>query len=131
MPVKFKKSAARCAARMLPYAMATKETLTSYLPRSEVHSTCNFYYFLWLHFADLGSSSSLAFTHALIHAKFPVAIPPLTYDPLSLHHLHIQEGHLHSICQLSYLFLSLFLQTVMREWYQHCISGIITHQLKL
>ena len=55
MPVKFKKSAGRCADRTLPYAMATKDTLTCYLPRSEVHSTCNFYYFLWLQFADLGN----------------------------------------------------------------------------
>ena len=35
--------------------------------------------------------------------------PPPTHDSLSLHDLHIQGCHLHSICKLSYLLLSLLL----------------------
>jgi len=53
------------------------------------------------------------FTDALIHANFtghtttssPLPSPP-THDSLSLHHRHIQGGHLHSIC---HLFLGLLL----------------------
>jgi len=42
---------------------------------------------------------------AILRTSSPFPSPP-THDPLSLHHLHIQGSHLHSIC---YLFLSLLL----------------------
>ena len=58
-----------------------------------------------------GSSGSPAFTHALIHTNFtshtttsPFPSPP-THNSPSLLHLYIQGGHLHSIFQLSHLFL--------------------------
>jgi len=84
-----------------------------------VHSMCNFHDFFGLHFClsgQLGSSGTLVFSSTLIHAKFTIVLPLVLpsslppHDSLSLHHhLHIQGGHLHSICQLSQLFVSLVL----------------------
>jgi len=58
-PVKFNKSPGRYA-EMPQYATAMywyyKDTLTRYLPRLEVHSTCNFHSVFWVStFADLGN----------------------------------------------------------------------------
>jgi len=75
-------------------------------------------------------SGSLAFTHGLIHANFTshttLSSPP-TRNSLSLHRLHIQGGHLRSICHL-------FLSLASKEWWdnvmehhQHCISESIIH----
>jgi len=41
----------------------------------------------------------------------PLVLPSPPTHSLSLHHLHIQGDHLHSICQLSHLFVSLFLNS--------------------
>ena len=106
---------------MLPYATATKHTLARYLPTLEVHSKCNFHYFLWFPFLlnwVIGVIRQSSFTHAPIHAKFTIAIPgplvlPSNSSPPSAHMTHsnfiIQGDHLHTTCQLSQLFLSLSL----------------------
>jgi len=100
-------------------------TLTCSLPVQEVHSTCNHHncwsFLFSLHFADLGDQGypavQLLYTHILIHASFtihttssPLPSDPPTQNSLSLL-LCIQGGHLHSICQLSHLFLGLLLNS--------------------
>ena len=68
----------------------------------------------WLAFLLIRWSSSPAFTHALVHAIYTSQFslpPPPTHDSLLLHHLCIQGGHPHSICQLSNVVLGLLLKS--------------------
>ena len=89
--------------------------LTSYLPRMEVHSTCNNYNFpifiLAYIFADQVIRQSGIYTCPYpcnFTCQFSLPPPP-THNSFLLHHLCIQGGHLHSICQLSHLVLGLHL----------------------
>jgi len=124
----------------LGYPAANTSTTidTHYFLRPEVHSRPEVlslfaFHFCWSGWS--GSSSSPAFTCALIHANITShttstsLLSPPTHNSLSLHNLCIQEGHLHSTCQLSHLFLCLLLVNSNEKWWrhhQHCISGIIT-----
>ena len=76
---------------------STKDTLTSY--GSAFNMWFPFFFggpvFLFLLIWVIGSSGSLAFTHALIHANFTshtTSSPLSTHNSLSLHHLCIQWG---------------------------------------
>ena len=69
----------------------------------------NWSFLICLHFCWSGSSSSPAFTCALIPANITSHTTSTSLlSPLTLS-LRIQEGHLHSICQLSHLLLGLLL----------------------
>ena len=79
------------------------------LPRTEVHSICNNYIYPFFILACIFADQVIwqsGFTHALVHVIFTSKFslpPPPTHHSLLLHHLHIQGGCLHSICQLPYL----------------------------
>jgi len=81
-------------AELPPYETATKDTLTRYLPRPEVHSMYNFQFFPWAIRVTSHTTSS------------PLPSPP-TYDSLSLHHLQTQGSHFHCTFQLSHSLLLL------------------------
>ena len=95
-------------------AANTSSTVTRYLPRPEVHSTCRFcsFFCLFVWLADLGNRGHPAvwLLQMPLSLQTLLAIPPLhPHDSLSLHHLYIQGCHLYSLCQLSHLSLNLLL----------------------
>ena len=101
-----------CAASARPFSIDRQYGLTCYLPISKVHSTCNYQNcLLACIFNWFGWSSSPSFAQALIRTNFTSHTTSsfLPHNSLSLHHLRIQWGHHHSICQLSHLFLGLLL----------------------
>jgi len=125
---------------MLPYATSTKDTLTHYLPRPEVHSTCNFHSLFWgtSIFADLGNRGhpTVQILHMKIHYGHTTSCPlpsPPTYDSLSLL-ISPSNGAISTVFANFPISSSIFsFSTVMRKWWwyhQHCISGIITHKFK-
>jgi len=76
---------------------STKDMLTHYLPRLELHSTCCYNNWPFFSFVNLGDPCSILL----------VLPSPHTHNSLALHHRHIQGGHLHSICHLFLSFLLL------------------------
>ena len=87
-----------------------------------MHAITIIIFFLACIFADPGDPAVRGFYTCFIHANFTShttssSLPcPPTQDSLSLHHLPILGGHLHSICQLSNLFLGLLLlKSIMRK----------------
>jgi len=116
---------------------STKDTLTCYLPRPEVHSTCNYQicsFFSALYFCWSRWSGSLASIH-LIHPNFTCYT---SYSPLSSHRqLSLTSSSLYPrrpSSQLSHLFLVLLLKSdenVMETYcqhYQHSTQSSQTHR---
>jgi len=88
----------------------------------------------WLAFVCLGDPGDLAVQPVYMNftshtTSFPLPSPS-THNSLTSLYLCIQGGHLHTICQLSDLFLSLLVLEKVMEASSHCISGNITQKFK-
>ena len=49
--------------------LLNKDTLTHYLPRPEMQSTCNYPFFFWFAYLLIQVIQQPAFTHALVHTN--------------------------------------------------------------
>ena len=75
---------------MLPYETATKDTLMHYLPRAEVHSTCNFQLFL----GNRGHPA-VQLLHMPLSMHTSLAILQVVPSPLLPHTTHVTSSSPH------------------------------------